>query len=234
MIAFAVNIGNLGPAGLPRFPMAQLLEDLNTVLLARCEPMRVVDFFAQTGNFVLECSVPAGHAAHRIARLLDTPCTVLSVDQVSVATTAARTVPPPAPEPMIRWTAGVVFRVSGSAGAAARWTTRTACFRPLNDFTVLAWKRDQLTSRGRLDSTRRSGGWGAVSSAVARRFGGVWTARAISTLDGVLMRAEMIHEERMRTSGRHNNAVQRPGGSRCSLSGRWPLRWPLDNEGETW
>lgn len=191
MIAFAVNIGNLGPAGSQRFPMAQLHQDLNTALQARCEPMCLLDFFAQTGNFVLECSMAADYAAERLARLLGTSCVVMAVDLVSSATTAACTAAPPAPEPKTRWTPGVVFRVSGSARETAAWTTQTACFRPRNDFAVLAWKRDQLTARGRRDSTRRAGGWGAVSSAVGRRVGGVWTARSVSMLDGILMRAEM-------------------------------------------
>ena len=51
MIAFAVNIGNLEAAGSQRFPMAQLLQDLNAALRAHSGPMRLLDFFAQTGNF---------------------------------------------------------------------------------------------------------------------------------------------------------------------------------------
>jgi hypothetical protein len=202
MIAFAVNIGNLGPAGSQRFPMAQLLQDLNAAFRARCGPMRLLDFFAQTGNFVLECSPTSEDAAERLARLLGTPCVVVPVDLVRRAAAAAQSAPPPAPEPATRWTPGVVFRVSGPAPPTAAWTTRTACFQPLNTRAVLAWKRDHLNHRGRLDSARRAGGWGAVSSAVARRVGGVWTARSVSTLDGILMRAEMAPEETVRTNCR--------------------------------
>ncbi len=50
-----------------------------------------------------------------------------------------------------------------------------------------AWKLDVTTPDGRtLDSRpeRREGGWGKLST-VMKRHGGRWTARAMSTLDGV-------------------------------------------------
>ena len=84
----------------------------------------------------------------------------------------------------------MVFHVNGLASSAEPKDTHVARFQRLADATILAWKRDVEDSRGRLDKNRRRGGWGAVSSAVGRQVGGVWTARSATTLDGVLMRLE--------------------------------------------
>jgi hypothetical protein len=50
-----------------------------------------------------------------------------------------------------------------------------------------AWKLDALRQDRRvLDARRREGGWGAVSLAMSAVAGGIWTARALSTLAGVV------------------------------------------------
>ncbi len=48
------------------------------------------------------------------------------------------------------------------------------------------WKLDRLRPDGRaLDSNSRDGGWGAVAEIMREVEGGDWTARALSTLEGV-------------------------------------------------
>jgi hypothetical protein len=216
MVAFAVNIGNLGLTMTPRPPMADLVDDLNTALHCR-KRLRVLDFFGHTGNFLLECGVAPGEAAEIIGRLLRTPCTVMSVDRVADCAATACALPRPPAEAGRRWTPGVVFRVSGRSSSTAPTSTRVACLQRLDDFTVLAWKRDQEESPGRLDRRRRGGGWGAMSSTVARQLGGVWTGRSLTTLEGVLMRAE---EPAVTTRAGITSQSSGPAGSRCSHTGR--------------
>lgn len=189
MIAFAVNIGNLGRTGRPRFIMDEWVRGLNETFGARHVKLRVLDFFGHTGNFVVASELDRAHTAEQLASLLQTRCAVMSLDGVRRCVDAANALAPPEPEPGIRWTPGVVFATSAFQIPRALPTTRKAVFRP-HDEAILAWKRDQLNARGRLDKGRRAGGWGAVSSAIARDLGGVWTARSMSTVGGVLTRAE--------------------------------------------
>jgi hypothetical protein len=63
----------------------------------------------------------------------------------------------------------------------------------VNDHAVLVQKRDIETPEGRLDSTRRQGGWGAISADIARQTGGsesVWTARSLRAILGLRARVE--------------------------------------------
>lgn len=59
---------------------------------------------------------------------------------------------------------------------------------------VAAWKRDRITERGRLDNKMREGGWGAVSRVVAEQTNSQWTARSLTTLEGVLDRPTHVSE----------------------------------------
>jgi hypothetical protein len=189
MVAFAVNIGNLGRTGRPRFTMGEWVRGLNDTFRARNAGLRLLDFFGHTGNFVVASELERGDTAEQLAGLLHTPCAVVSLNTVKRGVRAANVLAPPDPEPGIRWTPGLVFSTSAFLVAGALPISLKAVFRP-HDSAILAWKRDQLDRRGRLDKTRRAGGWGAVSSAIARHLGGTWTARSISTVGGVLSRAE--------------------------------------------
>jgi hypothetical protein len=190
MVALAVNIGNLGPMSPARRPMAELVRILDAALRARSGRVRVLDFFGHTGNFLVEGADRSAEVAQNLGRLLGTPCALVPIARVAEATAAAQAAAPPIKEAGQRWTPGVVFHVNGVTSSVELKDTHVARFQRLDDVTILAWKREVEDSRGRLDKKRRGGGWGAVSSSVARQLGGVWTARSATTLDGVLMRLE--------------------------------------------
>ena len=190
MVAFAVNIGNLGPMSPARRPMAELVRTLDAALRAQGGRARVLDFFGHTGNFIVGGAERSADAAQTLGRLLGTPCALVPIARVARATAAAQSLPPPAKEPGQRWTPGVAFHVTGRPSTAQPKDMRIARFQRLDDATILAWKRDVEDTPGRLDKKRRGGGWGAVSSAVGSQLGGVWTARSTRTLDGVLTRLE--------------------------------------------
>jgi len=170
--------------------MADLVRTLDAAFRARSGRVRVLDFFGHTGNFLVEGADRPGEVAQTLGRLLGTPCALVPIARVAEATAAARAAPPLGEEPGQRWTAGVVFHVHGLASSGEPIDTHVARLQRFDDATILAWKRDVEDSRGRLDKKRRGGGWGAVSSAVGRQVGGVWTARSATTLNGVLMRLE--------------------------------------------
>jgi hypothetical protein len=190
MVALAVNIGNLGPMSPARRPMADLVRTLDAAFRARSGRVCVRDFFGHTGNFLVEGADRPAEVAQTLGRLLGTPCALVPIARVAEATAAAQAAAPSIKEPGQRWTPGVVFHVNGLASSAQLKDTHVARFQRLDDATILAWKRDVEDSRGRLDKRRRGGSWGAVSSAVGRQLGGVWTARSATTLEGVLMRLE--------------------------------------------
>jgi hypothetical protein len=170
--------------------MAEWVDGLNATLRAESGGLRVLDFFGHTGNFVVASDLAPDSAAARLASLLHTPCAIVGLETVRQCAQALRATAPPPTEAGTRWTPGAVFPVSASASFGELPTSPNAVFRPHGSGAILAWKRDQLDDRGRLDKARRAGGWGAVASTIARHVGGIWTARSISTLDGIVERAE--------------------------------------------
>ncbi len=192
VVALAVNIGNLAPPSPACRPMADLVRDLEATFRARGSRVRVLGFLGHTGNLLLECAERPVDVAHALGRLLGTPCAIVPVARIAKSAAAVQALPPPAKELGQRWTPGVVFHVNGLSSSGAAKETHGARFHRLDDSTILAWKRDLENSAGRLDKRQRGGGWGAVSSAVGRQLGGIWTARSASTLEGVLTRLEEI------------------------------------------
>jgi len=85
----------------------------------------------------------------------------------------------------IRWTPGLVLKVSGSSRTGAPENRQRALYRRLSHSAVAAWKRDLLGPGGTLDRTRRQGGWGALAVEVGRELGGVWTARSLQSVEGL-------------------------------------------------
>jgi hypothetical protein len=187
LIAFAVNIGNIGRASFRPALMDDWLQELNGRL--RGDPVRFVDYFGHTGNFVVDCREGSGYAARRLSQLLDAPCVAISTGTLKKCIDTVERLPCPPAESGVRWTPGALFLVAGSVNGKSLESVPRAVFRRIDDTAVAAWKRDVVTAAGRLDRGRRLGGWGALSQAVGRQLGGVWTARSLSTLRGALNRA---------------------------------------------
>lgn len=74
-----------------------------------------------------------------------------------------------------------------------------------------AWKNDLLRADGRtLDPERREGTWGALAQAMQRAYGSDWTARALSTLEGLSRRVQ---------SGEAITVPRAPAGTEQAASG---------------
>jgi len=194
-IALGVNVGNLNRA--KREPMLARCRRINRSLAQGGADLRVTGFFRHTGNLVLETStVQPGEAARILSKADGATWTVVPDAMMRSAVEQIRRLPPPQRERGVRWTPGLVFAVTAPHGGTLSSSAK-ARLRSIDLTTVAAWKRD-ITSRGRLDSKRREGGWGAVSGAVARQTIAQWTARSLTTLEGVLDHPTPVSERRPR------------------------------------
>ena len=186
-IVFAINISNIGRASFRPVLMDEWLCQLNHRL--RDDPVRFIDYFGHTGNFVVDSYEGCDYATRRLSDLLATPCIAMSIGSVRKCIASVEGLPCPAAESAVRWTPGALFLVTGTANATSLKSVRRAVFQRIGGGVVAAWKRDAVRADGRLNRGRRLGGWGALSHAVGRQLGGVWTARSLSALRGILDRA---------------------------------------------
>jgi hypothetical protein len=67
------------------------------------------------------------------------------------------------------------------------------------------FKKDQLTTEGMLDKETRAGGWGAISDDISSVMGGIWTARTLTRIQGVVGKAL----EQERTAARFTQPFKR-------------------------
>lgn len=191
-IALGVNIGNLGPAKRLREPMLARCNRINDSFEKSRVDLRVISFYRHTGNLVLETTTLQPIAAAQI--LSDAEGGIwmaVSESTMRRVVEAVRCTSPPQWEDGIRWTPGAAFAVTKPACGTITSTSKVRLLS-IDLGTVAAWKRDRLNDRGRLDKKMREGGWGAVSGAVADQTGSQWTARSLSSLEGVLDRATPV------------------------------------------
>jgi hypothetical protein len=110
-----------------------------------------LDFFGHTGNFVIASDLALERVAARLTSVLHTRCAVMALETVKQCALAARVITPPPVEARTRWTPGAVFPVGGSTQFVELPTSPNAIFRTHASGVILAWKRDRLNDRGRLD-----------------------------------------------------------------------------------
>jgi hypothetical protein len=197
LLAFGVNIGNVGRAQPARRPMAEQAAAWNATWQRASLGCRVVGWFRHTGNFALvvdDGSVAAGLAA--LARAApDTAFAVFAWTpfQAWLETVRAAATRAPAPATGRRWTPGMVMALGPAGGVPPTPTAPRAgiWFGPEAAPRLrIAWRHDWLDPDGtRLDRRRREGGWGAVATLMGRHAGGTWTARALSTVEGLVAAA---------------------------------------------
>jgi hypothetical protein len=169
---------------------AALTEQLEAAMSDFAE-WRLVARFGSTGNLAVES--PAGCEASDVAAILGgasgRPWAVAAWPSLTGALLSLETLPRPDDEPGMRWTPGLSFAVGAPVDLAVVKNTERAQFAVLGPTVMGVFKYDVENERGRLDPTRRKGGWGAVSTDIARQAGGLWTSRASSALKGLARRA---------------------------------------------
>lgn len=191
-IALGVNIGNLSRGKRPREPMLSRCHRINQDLAGKGVDLRVVGFYRHTGNLVLETvSLCITEAANLLSEADGATWMAVSEATMRKAVENVREMPPPDNEGGVRWTPGLAFAVTKPAGTRITSTGKVR-LRSIDKNTVAAWKRDRITERGRLDNRMREGGWGAISVVIADQTNAQWTARSLTSLDGVLDRAKPV------------------------------------------
>jgi hypothetical protein len=192
-VAFGVGFGNVGVYGTRHPPMSELVTSWNERWEASAAGARIVHTFHKTGNFVLDLEhggLTEAVAAFRLVASTDRfavfPVSTFRVWLAS-AREAARRRPPV--EAGRRWTPGVVMNLALDAPVPPRPPLLGVIrfgeeAQPRLRF---AWKHDLLKPGSNvLDPMRREGGWGAVAKAMQTHAAGVWTARALSSVEGLI------------------------------------------------
>jgi hypothetical protein len=149
----------------------------------------VIGWYGSTGNFAIETS--ARTTAASLQRILngatEYPWAVVKWPDFERAVTWLGDLRwRPVVQAGMRWTPGLAFAVVAPRRPRRSLpATDRGRFRVLDSGTVAIWKHDVLNSGGRLDSARRKGGWGALSTDIRDRLGGDWTSRSARTLAGL-------------------------------------------------
>ena len=198
-VGFEVNRGNIGrraERGSPIEPRtaAALTLHWNRALTDRRVPLRIFPTYGHTGNYRIaaEQALPVADVQTMLSDTLGGDFAVFTVtDFVAWVTAAQGAAVRPAVPPGRRPTLGAVMDLN-TAGQAPPIVTSDSRW-VFDAFAVprvrAVWKIDlEAPGGGRLDSSPRGreGGWGSIVPVMRRHCGGRWTARAISTLKGVV------------------------------------------------
>lgn len=174
-------------------PAAQLCAEWNRQLTGT--GLRITPAYRHTGNFLMTATdtVPTTELSQIVSEALVGRFAVFSTEEfldwlprLKIALAS-----PPAPSHGRRLTPGAAMSLDLNAGAPD--SVPAADHFVTGPFTIPrvqgVWKNDALRGDGRaLDRNRRDGGWGAIAKAFDDALGGQWTARALSTLEGVAER----------------------------------------------
>lgn len=190
-VLFGVNLGNIGGRG-PRTPMVELCKKWNMACSQSQPVLHVLPGFGHTGNFLLtaekECT--QSFILVQLTRQTGGQFAVFTAEgflkwlnQLKIALASTPNLPFGR-----RATPGVVMDLDVNGGIPRSLPQNEK--RQYSSFAIPrvlgVWKFDILTEDGRrLENQRREGGWGSISIEMKKHCGGTWTARALSTLNGL-------------------------------------------------
>jgi len=200
-IAFGLNIGNVGRIQTPRPPDKVLLDHWNKRLSSSREVrLAFVGSYAHTGNYVLQApqSERLEHVVAVLARHVPSHRFAVFVYAEFLAVLepirrALNQTPPAVPGR--RWTPGIVMDMNPNGRIPpAPASDEKAWF---GSFAVprirIAWKGDILDEQeDKLDNTQREGGWGSLSERMKKVAGGLWTARSMKSVGGIVAVARAL------------------------------------------
>jgi hypothetical protein len=173
LFAFGVGLANFG-SGRDRRP--------REVAAAIAEALPLIASYGHTGNVALEDGGRIEiHTVLEAVTGMD--WAIVDAKELDDALTALAGLPEPSHAPGERPTPGLAFVVGAARGGNVGSNERAHLHR-VSQNIIAVWKFD-LVREGKLDRDRRRGGWGAISSDVARQVGGRWTTRSRRTLDGI-------------------------------------------------
>jgi hypothetical protein len=183
LAAFGVGLANFG-AGLHVLP-SQLAAEVSKVL-------PLIAWYGSTGNFALADGDPEAVQAV-LQKVSGTTWAVIEFGELEAALAELANITKPPHSPYERPTPGLAFAVDGPH-LGTLVSTRRAVLERVSGRVVAVHKLDALKN-GKLDRDHRRGGWGAVSTDIARQVGGQWTARSRRTLYGLRLRANEVSSD---------------------------------------
>jgi len=185
-IIFAAGAGNFSAR---KTTVEEYVPAVNQRLSLLRTPTRVVDFHHATGNFVVQTpKVNRAEIADELSLVFGAPCAILQTGQIVSSVSVAEKVADPLPELGIRWTKGIAFKVKGRPCTFELKPTERAQFFRINEYAVGVFKKDQ-TAPSEVRDKSHAAGWGEISEDVSNSVGGIWTARALVRVKGVLAKA---------------------------------------------
>jgi hypothetical protein len=198
-VAFEVDRANIGRHSERQSPnqertAAALTVRWNRVFIERGVPLRICPAYRHTGNYWLaaEQALHVADVAKNLSDTLSRGFAVFTVEAFLAWLSAAKTaLTAPSAVPVgRRATPGAVIDLNVAGGpppavtSDERWMFDTFALPRVR----VVWKIDlEVQGGGRLDNSPkgREGGWGSASRLMKKHYGGQWTARAMSTLEGV-------------------------------------------------
>ena len=185
-IVFTAGAGNFSAR---KTTVEEYVPAVNQRLSLLRTPTRVVDFHHATGNFVVQTpKVNRAELADELSLVFGTPCAILQTSQVQSSVSVAEKVNDPPVQPGIRWTKGIAFKVKGRPCTTELKPTERAQFFRISEYAVGVFKKDQ-TAPSEVSDKAHAAGWGDISEDVSNSVGGIWTARALVRVKGVLVKA---------------------------------------------
>lgn len=214
-------MGDMAPG--PRPKMSEWARQLNGGFAGAGLRARVLCWFRQTGNFAVDAAGDGlTEIRKQLASVTGTAWVLFCLPQLDHQITGASSASIPPVEPRTRWTRGLALRVDRVdliPATTETWTTRHGVFEPVDNRIARVWKRDPLADRNKLERRRRPP-WGTISRDCSHRFGGTWTSRSLSTLEGLLTRVRKMLKrgppvEQARIKRASSSRRQRTGRSRA-------------------
>lgn len=193
--AFGVDMGNLRKDVRPRARMEELIRSWNKQLASTENvSLEFLGFYRHTGNFLFEA-----HGNDQVERIVKALAQTEALPVFAVfpkdeflsclGLLRKALLQMPRTPPGRRWTPGLVMDVSPKGGIPPTpFSDEKAGFSAFGLPRIrVAWKGDILAKNGQtLDRTKREGGWGALSDRMKQAAGGMWTARSISSIEGLV------------------------------------------------
>ena len=181
---FGVGFNNFATG---RMPMADLEAGLRTPLAGI--GAELLAWYGHSGNLSVRSEATGPSIGAVLEDFTGRGWAVVAFDELKSALLELDRLPRPDPEPLVRWTPGLAFHLGSSRSLGDVADTTRAVLRRLSPSIIACFKRDYLTDRGRLDSAKRLGGWGAISADLRRQVGESWTARSANVIRGLEQRS---------------------------------------------
>jgi hypothetical protein len=187
LVAFGVSVGSYSSR---RTRMEDYLRASNQKLVLLRTPTRVVAYHHMAGNLVVQTpKTNRSEIADELSLVFGAPCVVLPTRDVIFCISVAEKANSPSLQAGIRCTKGIAFKVKGRPCTVDLKPTPRAEFFRINEYAVGVFKKDQLRIEGTSDKETRAGGWRAISDDISSVVGGIWTARTLTRIQGVVTKA---------------------------------------------